>query len=163
MSIFKSHTFLTIFLISLGVGAIFINLLIFQKLGFDSESQNVSKVLVGIKAENSSRILPDIKKDEQVTNSKIHNKEIAKVKKSLPYSDPEGKFLIIYYERSKVFQVEVYASNIAEYRENKQIAEVVLTELGSSNVCYLAAIWAVPIVLNDQVTHEDVITNGCPG
>lgn len=162
MKILKNHKFLTAFLIFVGVATFIFNFVIFQKLAFDSDKEKLQKALVASKADQASSVLPDIKKNEPITKSEIRNAEIKKVQSKLPYNDPEGRYSIIYYEKSGVLQVEINAGSIVEYRDRKAAAEVVLAELGADNTCNLVALWAVPTVLNKETTRDDLTTTGCP-
>lgn len=161
MKILKNHKFITLSLLFIGVVAFLFNLAVFQNLAFDSTKAQLKKALTAEKYDKASNVLPDIKKNEPITNSKIRSEEIKKVKPNLPYNDPQGRYSIIYYEKSGVLQVEITANNITEYRDRKAAAEVTLSELGAGSVCNLVAYWAVPTALNQETTRDDVITTGC--
>lgn len=162
-----NHKTLTILLILVGIGAFIFNFWLFQRLSFDSTTpeameNEVKKLSSEVKAAEASKILPDIKASEPIAKSKVRDSEIAKVKPTLPYLDPDYGYAIVYYDKTKTFTVEIPANSLEEYRTKKQNAEAKLVELGSTNLCNLVVFWAPPATLNQELTKDDLVTSNCP-
>lgn len=156
-----NNKFLIIGILVVGVSFLLLSFLVISKNQSDLESNLNNLVKVNKTIKKIDTVLPDISPGDPIANSEVRKKEILVVKKKLPYSDPQNRFKIDFSEKTQDVLAAVEGSSIEIYRENKSLAEQILSQF-SSNACNLVVFWGPPTSLRSNLTKSDINTSGCP-
>lgn len=163
MKYLSNQKILTVSLIIIGLSLLGINLLILR--GIDTSLESSLKKLPAVEKLQSGKIspfLPDINGKQKLSESKLRNTEVNKIKNKLPYIDKKHNITIDYGPKTTLIVAGItHAKNINDYREKKFLLEQQLHVLGAENLCNLALLWAPPFELKKDLQPEDVRTSGC--